>query len=75
LKVTVKLFASLRGKSGASDRAVEVGEGAAVRDLFQTIGLEITSARAIFVNGQHATPDAALSEGDRIDAFPAIGGG
>ena len=75
MKVAVKLFASLGGKGGTRDQEVEVKEGAGIRDLFEAMDLEITRARAIFVNARHARPDETLSDGDRVDVFPAIGGG
>ena len=75
MKVAVKLFASLGGKGGTCEREVEVDEGAAIRTLFEKMDLENTRARAIFLNARHARPGETLSEGDRVDVFPAIGGG
>ena len=73
--MAVKLFASLGGKGGTRDQEVEVKEGAAIRDLFDALGVKVTGARAVFLNARHATPDEMLSEGDRVDVFPASGGG
>jgi sulfur-carrier protein len=74
MKVTVKLFASLRtGRFDARD--MEFPDGATAGLALEAVGLGAGDAAIVFVNSRHAALDRALREGDIIAAFPPIGGG
>ena len=74
MKVTVKLFASLR--DGRFDEAVlEVPESGFVSDAIAAAGLSEGEATVMFLNARHVLPEDALVEGDSLSLFPPVGGG
>ena len=74
MKVTVKLFASLR--TGRFDVApIEVAKGAVIADAIAAAGLRPGEATVIFKNARHAEPGDTLAEGDNLSFFPPVGGG
>ena len=76
MKVSVKLFAGLAASSGGNgDRALDLADGATVADALAALDLARAKTRAVFLNAKHAQPTDPLADGDRLDVFPAIGGG
>jgi molybdopterin converting factor small subunit len=74
VKVTVKLFASLRKDRFAVDDR-EYQEGATVGHTLASLNIPEEEAAIIFINGRHAEPDSLLKEGDLLAIFPPVGGG
>jgi molybdopterin synthase sulfur carrier subunit len=74
VKVTVKLFASLRKDRFAVDD-FEYQEGATVGHILASLRIPEEEAAIIFINGRHAEPDSPLKEGDLLAIFPPVGGG
>jgi molybdopterin synthase sulfur carrier subunit len=74
VKVTVKLFASLRKDRFAVDDR-EYQEGATVGHILASLTIPEEEAAIIFINGRHAEPDSPLKEGDLLAIFPPVGGG
>jgi len=74
MKITVKLFATLRDqrfdKSG-----INCPEGSSVRDVLNIVGLAEGDVAIIFLNGRHAEFDDIINENDTLAFFPPIGGG
>lgn len=74
MRVTVKLFASLR--RGRFDEAVlEIPEKGLVSDAIEAAGLGPGEATVLFLNARHALPSAPLADGDILSLFPPVGGG
>jgi MoaE-MoaD fusion protein len=76
--VRVRLFAQLRERAGASELALELPEGARVRDALAADavasladGLPLVMA----VNREYADADAPLTAGDELALIPPVSGG
>ena len=75
MRVTVRVFAGLREQLGFSDREVEVGEGACVRDVCATVGLNPPAGLLYALNKEYAAAEAELSDGDEVALIPPVSGG
>jgi molybdopterin synthase catalytic subunit len=81
MKVSVRLFASLREIVGAGKLERELGEGATVGDLVAMLQAEfprlgdVTTRTVISINQEFAAPDSPLSDGDEVAIFPPVSGG
>ena len=76
--VTVRLFAVLRDRAGASEIDLELPEGARVADALARIEeLELTRGiRAVMaVNREYADDDRPLRSGDEVALIPPVSGG
>jgi molybdopterin synthase sulfur carrier subunit len=74
MKVTVKLFASLR--TGRFAVGIFDGEAArTVRDILAYLQIPEEEASIIFINNRHKDADAAVRDGDVLAIFPPVGGG
>lgn len=74
MKITVKLFATLR--EGRFDKKnIECSEGATVDTILRDLDIPRKKASIIFVNNRHADIDRELSDDDVLALFPPIGGG
>jgi sulfur-carrier protein len=74
VKITVKLFASLRtDRFSAAD--FNYPEGATVSHVLASLKIPEEEAAIIFVNARHADPDLSLKDGDLLSIFPPVGGG
>jgi MoaE-MoaD fusion protein len=80
--VQVRLFAMLRERAGRDSVALELDEGATVRDALDAVGevhgLDDLIARmpvAAAVNREYVRPDSALHEGDELALIPPVSGG
>lgn len=77
MRVTIKLFAGLKERAGASEIDVDLPDGARVRDAIAAIehlappGLCLVLA----VNRQYAGEDLLLSPGDELAVVPPVSGG
>ena len=79
MKVYVKLIATYRehlppGTQG-NTASVEVLSGSSVKDVLEPFGIPLDDSTVIAVNGLTVPLDTTVSEGDRVAAFSAIGGG
>jgi molybdopterin converting factor small subunit len=79
MKITVKLFATLRGYAapgkGGRPFHAEIADGGAVRDLVRAIGIPRDLPRIVMVNARRVSIETTLKDGDTVSLFPAIGGG
>ena len=74
MKITVKLFASLRN-GREKEQVTEIGERAAVQDLVKYLNIPMDQVAIIMINGRRAEIDAILEDEDTVAFFPPIGGG
>ena len=74
MKVTVKLFASLRKDRFAVDDG-DYQEGTTVGHILASLHIPEADAAIIFINGRHGEPDSPLKDGDLLAIFPPVGGG
>lgn len=76
MEVTVRLFAMLRERAGASEVTVELPEGARVRDALAALGgLADGLPLVMAVNREYAPEDAVLDPGDELALIPPVSGG
>jgi molybdopterin synthase catalytic subunit len=76
VEVTVRLFAMLRERAGASEVTVELPEGARVRDALAALGgLADGLPLVMAVNREYAPEDAPLDAGDELALIPPVSGG
>jgi molybdopterin synthase catalytic subunit len=76
MQVTVRLFAMLRERAGASEVTVELPEGATVRDALAALGdLADGMPLVMAVNREYAPDDAPLGAGDELALIPPVSGG
>lgn len=74
MKITVKLFASLRDDR-EKEQIRELGEGVTVKDLVKHLNMPMDHIAIIMVNGRRVASDTILEDGDTVAFFPPIGGG
>src|SRR3954453_14907970 len=76
VEVTVKLFAVLRERAGASEVTLELPEGASVRDAIDSLADVAAGVPVVMaVNREYADEDVVLSEADELALVPPVGGG
>ncbi len=76
MKLTIRLHGVLtRLLEGRDSLTVEMAPGSAVQDLLAQLGVDPRELWFHVVNGEMATPDTTLHEGDIVDLVPPIGGG
>ena len=74
MKVTVKLFATLRdGRFEVEVRQYD--PKMTVRQVLEDLAIPETDVKIVFVNNRHAKLDRVLADGDVLGIFPPIGGG
>lgn len=81
MTVTARFFAIFRDRVGRSALSVALEPGATVEALWERIATErpeLRDLRAVTrfaVNGDYATPDTALRDGDEVAFLPPMSGG
>jgi MoaE-MoaD fusion protein len=76
MRITVRLFAALRERAGWSEREVEIPDGAAVGDVWQSLALgDEPPGLAYARNREYAARDDALAAGDEVAVIPPVSGG
>ena len=76
MEVTVRLFAMLRERAGASEVTLELPEGARVGDvLLELRGLAQGLPLVMAVNRDYAREDRVLEAGDELALIPPVSGG
>ncbi|AVX21481.1 MULTISPECIES: MoaD/ThiS family protein [Carboxydocella] len=74
MKVTVKLFATLRtGRFKVETR--EYPEGTTVGRIVEELGIPEEELALILVNGRDVELEHQLTDGDTLSLFPPVGGG
>jgi len=79
MRVEVNLYATLKkymkNEPGGKSSAIDVKDGACVKDVIENLKIPVESVKLIFINGVHAKRDTNLKDGDRLGLFPPVGGG
>lgn len=74
MKVTIKLFATLRDGRGKILEKVYL-EGTKIRDIIKDLNIEEKDVAILLKNGINSKMDIAPSDGDYLSIFPPVGGG
>ena len=75
-QVQVYVYADLRQfTGGAAAVEVDVEPGQTIATVLDRLGIPRQRTKIAFVNHRAAGPDQALTGGERVDLFSAIGGG
>ncbi len=74
MKVTVKLFASLRTHN-EKQLDLDLPQGATPGDIMKKMDIPQDHVAIIMVNGLNSSRDTHLDEGDVVSLFPSVGGG
>jgi len=74
MKITVKLFASLRD-FGPEIQEMSVPENSTIEKVVNSLNLPKEIPLLKIVNGVHTDPQEMLKEGDVLALFPPVGGG
>ena len=74
MEIEVRLFAILR-KGRFPKRMMKVADDARLADVLRELDISEEHVSLPLVNGQYSEMDLALSNGDVLALFPAIGGG
>ena len=79
MTVTIRLFATFRDflpqHAIRSGLQMDVHEHDTVQGLMQALGMPDDLPRIVLVNGQHASEDSLLTDGDIVSVFPPLIGG
>ena len=81
MQVTVRLFAVLRDRAGASEVGIELPDAASAADVTSAVARrfpqlrELLQKTAIAVNQAYATPHTPIASGDEIALIPPVSGG
>lgn len=76
MEVTVRLFAMLRERAGASEVTVDLPDGARVSDALDALGgLADGLPLVMAVNRDYADADRPLQPGDELALIPPVSGG
>jgi MoaE-MoaD fusion protein len=76
VRVTVRLFAGLRERAGFDERALELGDGATVAEIWPALELGDEPAGLLYALNRTYTPaDSALKDGDEVALIPPVSGG
>jgi molybdopterin converting factor subunit 1 len=80
MEVRVLLFASYADAFGAPDIAVDLREGATVKELLarvkkMAVGHSLPPAPLIALNQEYAAPGAIIRAGDEVALIPPVAGG
>jgi molybdopterin synthase catalytic subunit len=76
MRVTVRLFAMLRERAGASEVELDLPEGARVADALESLGdLAAGLPLVMAVNREYAPAEQVLAAGDELALIPPVSGG
>ncbi len=74
MKVTVKLFATLRnGRFLIEDHIYP--DGSTIKDITKDLDIPEKEVALILVNNRHVALEQVLHDGDTLALFPPVGGG
>ena len=74
MKITVKLFATLRD-FGPKIQEMSVSENSTIEKVVRSLNLPEEIPLLTIVNGVHTDPKEKFKEGDVLALFPPVGGG
>ncbi len=76
MNITIRLFAQLRERAGASELELELPDGASVADALREVG-EIADGLPLVmaVNREYADEQQELAPGDELALIPPVSGG
>ncbi len=74
MKVTVKLFASLR-VNREKIMEMDLDEGTAPQQVAQLLGIPLEEIAIVMINGRGADVESPLKDQDVLALFPPVGGG
>lgn len=77
MMIDVRLYAALvrTPGPGPSEFEVEPRSGLTVADVVADAGIRRDDVAIVMINGQSASLDSELSDGDRLGLFPVVSGG
>jgi molybdopterin converting factor subunit 1 len=81
MRIQIRVFAALRELLPSSQFELDVPAGANCGAVCSRLTSDFSSAKAVLdhcmlaVNGQYATRELALSEGDELALLPPVSGG
>ena len=76
MEITVRLFAAVRERAGASRRTLRLEDGSRVGDVWQALELgEEPAGMAYARNREYADRSEALRDGDEVAVIPPVSGG
>jgi molybdopterin synthase sulfur carrier subunit len=76
MTITVKFFASLRERVGASERVIDGGGAASVSEAWsRATPLAMPANTLAAVNLEYAAFDQPVRDGDEVAFFPPVTGG
>jgi molybdopterin converting factor subunit 1 len=82
MQLTVKLFATIKAKAGASQLTIELGQGrSTVKDLLADISAQYPALESslksvlVAVNSEYAFPEQVIQPNDEVALFPPVSGG
>jgi molybdopterin converting factor subunit 1 len=76
MEITVRLFAAVRERAGASRRTLRLEDGSRVGDVWQALELgEEPAGMAYALNREYADRAEALRDGDEVAVIPPVSGG
>lgn len=74
MQIEVKCFATLSDFTPEGG-IMDVEDGFTIKQVMDTLGMQESDVKIMFINGKHESLDSVLKEGDRLGLFPAVGGG
>ena len=74
MEIEIKLLASLR-VGRFKNQAREFPPATGIREVVVGLGILEKDIGIVLVNGQHASLDEALKDGDALSLLPLVGGG
>ena len=74
MKITIKLFATLRNNN-LKEQQIDIPENAQVADIIPFLNIRQEEVSIIMVNGRIKKMDHVLKAGDIVALFPLVGGG
>jgi MoaE-MoaD fusion protein len=76
MEITVRLFAAVRERAGASRRTLRLEDGSRVGDVWQALDLGEEPAGMTYArNREYADRSEALNDGDEVAVIPPVSGG
>ena len=75
IHISLRLFADLSDRLPENHDRFAVSSGTTVGKVLASLGITEEEARLVFVNNRRAEPTTVLKDGDRLGAFPPVGGG
>lgn len=74
MKITVKLFATLR-ENREKEVLHDIDEGTTPKDIIEGLDIPLKDVTIIMVNGRRVDVETELKDGDVLALFPPVGGG